>query len=54
MGALFHSGHTLVDNGPGTAAVGDFENRQPNVALTFHRSTTAEICSSAPIAAIPC
>jgi hypothetical protein len=44
----------MVPNGSSIAAVGDFENRQPNLALKFHRSTTVEVCLSAPIVAIPC
>lgn len=44
----------MATNGLGIAAVGEFENRQPNLAQKFHSSTTVEVCTSAPIAAIPC
>jgi len=44
----------MPHNGSGIAAVGEFGNRQLNLALKFHSSTTVEVCSSAPIEAIPC
>ena len=44
----------MTHNGLGIAAVGDFETRQSSLAPKFHGSTTVQVCSSAPIAAIPC
>lgn len=44
----------LAPNSSGIAAVGEFENRQLNLALKFHSSTTVEVCMLATIVSIPC
>ena len=44
----------MTANGLAIGAVGEFENRQPNLALKFHSSTNVQLLPSPPIAAIPC
>ena len=44
----------FASNGLGICEGREFENRQSNLALKIHSSTTVEVCSSAPIVAIPC
>jgi hypothetical protein len=44
----------ITGNVSGIAAVGEFENRQPNICTKVDSSTTVQLLPSAPIAAIPC
>jgi hypothetical protein len=44
----------LTTNGLGIAAMGEFENRQPNVCTKVDSSTNDQLLPSAPIVAIPC